>query len=338
MEGKLKVGGGLNLFWTDEIIRWNPFHNGNVSKISLPATLIWHPVFYLVNSANNMDISSDLESCTYKHTGESAASHGFIVSSLCSPNTRFYPYDEQECTLTFSTLKSKFHINPIAGGISLNEYEENSKWEILNPRVENGRIGIYPTIDLKMTIKRRPTFLMLTFVLPIVLLGFMNLFVFILSNNSGERISFSVTVLLSFAVFITLISDKMPHTSNNLSLLCVYLLTALMYSSAIVVSTIISINIYNINDFAQLPTALRVIINQRLKSSRRIGEEDSTIKQCTTKNDHGSFIEAHIHAPSNLSDQCKIMKAGQLVDTLFLTLFGTIYLLGSTVFLAIISS
>ena len=51
------------------------------------------------------------------------------------------------------------------------------------------------------------------------MLSLLNVLVFILPADCGERMALAVTVLLSFTVYLGIISDSMPKTSESLSLL-----------------------------------------------------------------------------------------------------------------------
>jgi hypothetical protein len=54
-----------------------------------------------------------------------------------------------------------------------------------------------------IAIKRRATFALLNLILPIFTMGILNLFVFLLPAESGERVGYAITVLLSIAVPVT---------------------------------------------------------------------------------------------------------------------------------------
>ena len=67
--------------------------------------------------------------------------------------------------------------------------------------------------------KRKPDFYALNMILPVLLLAVMAVFVFMLPAESGEKIGFSLTVLLAFVVLMTILGDKMPSTADHTSLL-----------------------------------------------------------------------------------------------------------------------
>jgi hypothetical protein len=46
------------------------------------------------------------------------------------------------------------------------------------------------------------------------LMCILNIFVFLLPADSGERVGYAITVLLAIAVFLTISSDSLPATSN----------------------------------------------------------------------------------------------------------------------------
>ncbi|XP_055957773.1 neuronal acetylcholine receptor subunit non-alpha-2-like, partial [Patella vulgata] len=63
--------------------------------------------------------------------------------------------------------------------------------------------------------KRRPTFYVQTIILPIMVLSFLNVMTFWLPDDSGEKISFATSVLLSLTVFLSITSGLLPQTSDK---------------------------------------------------------------------------------------------------------------------------
>jgi ABC-type polysaccharide/polyol phosphate export permease len=66
--------------------------------------------------------------------------------------------------------------------------------------------------------------------------------VFLLPVESGERTSFSFTLLLTLIVFMTMVSDRLP-SSNDISIFNMYLLHQLMCSMCITSLTVFSIHL-----------------------------------------------------------------------------------------------
>ena len=69
------------------------------------------------------------------------------------------------------------------------------------------------------TLKRRPTFFLLYLVFPCMAISSLSLVSYIIPPEAGERIGYGVTVMLSFSVYLIVISDKLPEKSDTTPLL-----------------------------------------------------------------------------------------------------------------------
>ena len=101
----------------------------------------------------------------------------------------------------FSTEAQLHAVNKAA---SLKYYFDNGMWELImsEARAEH---GVIYGVNLKM--KRKPYFVI---IIPVMLLSLMSFMVFLLPPESGERMSYSVTLLL--------ISETIPKKSSPLPL------------------------------------------------------------------------------------------------------------------------
>ena len=63
----------------------------------------------------------------------------------------------------------------------------------------------------------------------------LTIFVFKLPPELGERIEISLTVLLAYAVYLTLISENIPRMSKSVSILSIYLTFILVLSALSVI-------------------------------------------------------------------------------------------------------
>ncbi|GFN81644.1 acetylcholine receptor subunit alpha-like protein [Plakobranchus ocellatus] len=74
----------------------------------------------------------------------------------------------------------------------------------------------------------------------VVFLSFTSTLVFALPADAGEKMSMGITVLLAYAVYLTIVADHLPNTSVQTSILAVYLTTLLGITAiAIVLSAFI---------------------------------------------------------------------------------------------------
>ena len=64
-------------------------------------------------------------------------------------------------------------------------------------------------------LERKPLFYLLNLMFPCMLISSMALLGFLLPPDSGEKVSLEITVLLSLAVFLLVVSETMPPTSET---------------------------------------------------------------------------------------------------------------------------
>jgi hypothetical protein len=91
-------------------------------------------------------------------------------------------------------------------------------------------------------------FYVLNIILPVVLLSMLNVFVFLPPTESGEKISYAMTVFLAFAVFLTIISSTLPRNSESISVLGAYLIYQSLQSTLILLLTAFQQRLYHRDD------------------------------------------------------------------------------------------
>ena len=73
-----------------------------------------------------------------------------------------------------------------------------------------------------MELERKSQYTIINVLIPIILLSIMDLLVFWLPPESGEKVSLGITVLLSFSVFLLVVDERLPRTSDTVPILSKY--------------------------------------------------------------------------------------------------------------------
>ena len=81
----------------------------------------------------------------------------------------------------------------------------------------------YVFVKNYVLIQRRPLFYVFNMVVPCLLITLVALLGFYMPSDSGEKISMGITTLLSMTVFLMIVADKMPPTSDDLPLIGLYM-------------------------------------------------------------------------------------------------------------------
>jgi hypothetical protein len=129
--------------------------------------------------------------------------------------------------------------------IDLQGYQSNGIWALLSTKVYSKSHNIKSILVFEMVLQRRAMFFIVNILLPISTLSVLQLFVFIVPIDSGERISFSLTVLLSISVYMTLISDNLPPGAESVASMCYLLVFIMIESACICLFNICSVALYH---------------------------------------------------------------------------------------------
>ena len=165
-------------------------------------------------------------------------SDGSVVTAMtihtetsCLVNLRRFPFDTQTCPVVISLNAWRRYAS--LQHVYMDTFDEhlhqspNTEWKniLFSHHVEittlNESVDIAGQIDvLKLNIEmvRNPAFYVIYLLIPSVLMAFVSVLVFLLPPESGERVGLSITVLLSYTVFLLMVSEVVPRGGSNISL------------------------------------------------------------------------------------------------------------------------
>jgi hypothetical protein len=290
VQGKFSFIGALLFMWHDVNMMWDPAQYGGVYEISVLYPNVWVPELVLSSP------SDDVNSLGQKWNRIRFYSNGIavwlpidLIESTCSVNVRNYPFDTQTCTTSFNTLGYlEYEVRLIA---ALNEfkfdvYQENSIWSIKKSKVSISVVGEGSQLDLILHLNRKPSFVIINMVLPILFLSLLNVLVFLLIPESGERVSYCITVLLAIAVFMTIVSDMLPRSSEPVPVISIKLMIDMIISSFIVFTAILNLNLYHRDESIPIPQWLKslyIMLSCVSCSKKKIDPHFHEMKQISSK-------------------------------------------------------
>ena len=130
----------------------------------------------------------------------------------CSLDFLKFPFDLQTCDIRMGQLD----YGPGTLSTQLNDWDlawftENSQWSLEAIQVQ--RI-LKNHFVIKFPLRRRSSFHLLNVILPTFLLSLITLAGFWIPPDQGERISLGMSNCLAFVVFMLLLVDQLPSSSN----------------------------------------------------------------------------------------------------------------------------
>lgn len=143
-------------------------------------------------------------------------------------NVKYFPFDKQTCQLIFgswaySGLEIDVDSKNPTGDIS--SIDENVEWEVLGFPAERHEIIYaccpepYPDATFYLQLNRKPKYYVYHILLPCILISAIGVLGFLLPVEAGEKVAVGITILLSQAVFLLLVGEKLPPSSETLPLI-----------------------------------------------------------------------------------------------------------------------
>lgn len=199
LTGKFSVMAELHLSWTDFRLKWDPSVYNISQRLVIPKKKIWTPNLVLINPYDSLKgFVDDVFPVTLRNDGKVIWIPSDIISSVCDVDVTYYPFDIQICRLEFLCAgynRKSVVLNNPSPEVSLTHYSKHGEWKLLNATYPI-KHGGYIVAEIAM--QRRSTFIVLNIILPVVCMTVLNLFVFILPIESGERVSYAITVFFGY--------------------------------------------------------------------------------------------------------------------------------------------
>lgn len=248
--------------WLDYKLKWNPADYGNVRHLHVPSQHIWLPDIVLYNNADGNYEVTIMTKAVLHYSGKVTWNPPAIYKSSCEIDVEFFPFDEQKCFMKFGSwtydgyMVDLRHINQRGGnntiplGMDLQEYYISTEWDVMTvPAVRNEKYypcceEPYPDIFFYLELRRKSLFYTVNVIIPCVGISFLSVLVFHLPSDSGEKVSLSISILLSLTVFFLLLAEIIPPTSMSVPLLGKYLLFTMIL---VTFSVVVTIGVLNVN-------------------------------------------------------------------------------------------
>uniref|UniRef100_A0A8C0EML9 Cholinergic receptor nicotinic gamma subunit n=1 Tax=Bubo bubo TaxID=30461 RepID=A0A8C0EML9_BUBBB len=253
----------IEMQWSDYRLRWDPEKYDNIQQLRVPSTMVWLPDIVLENN-----IDGTFEITLYANVLVSPDGSIYwlppaIYRSACAIHVTYFPFDWQNCTMVFQS--QTYSANEINLLLTVEE-GQTVEWIFIDPEAftENGEWAIkhrparkiinsehftpddtqYQQVIFYLIIQRKPLFYIINIIVPCVLISAMAVLVYFLpAKAGGQKCTVSINVLLAQTVFLFLIAQKVPETSQAVPLIGKYLTFLMVVTVVIVVNAVIVLNI-----------------------------------------------------------------------------------------------
>ncbi|CAB1316395.1 unnamed protein product, partial [Coregonus sp. 'balchen'] len=243
----------IRMVWTDAYLTWKKDDYDGLDTIRIPSSYVWRPDIVLYNNADDQFSSSMETNVVIRNDGQIMWDQPAITKSSCSVDVSFFPFDAQQCRLTFGSWTHNGNQMDLVNALDsadLADFVANVEWEVLGMPAKKNVVlygccsDPYPDITYTLHLKRRASFYIFNLLIPCMMISFLAPLGFYLPADSGEKVSLGVTVLLALTVFQLLVAESMPP-SENVPLIGKYYIATMTMITASTALTIFIMNIHH---------------------------------------------------------------------------------------------
>ncbi|XP_060587014.1 neuronal acetylcholine receptor subunit beta-3-like [Ruditapes philippinarum] len=326
--GELLITSCFEIKWIDEMLLWNPTLYRGKSKIPLPKGMYWKPEFYLTNGPANEDSSiygSGFAPAWTTYKGLVKVIPAGSYKTKCNIDTTSYPYDIHTCMFRFVVSNhdsSDLILNSPKPAVYLSGLKEHGEWEIINfdaqiLHVKENHIEdvTFPMFQTSLYLKRRPTFEIITAFAPLTLMSCLNMATCFIRPDSGERLSFAITLYLSLVLTATAVTETIPKNSLKMPYFSYQVLTINCINTVGVLWSIFIVHFSNNSRMQhRLPEFLvKMVMKRRQKNLNfEIVREKSRLSM--TSFEHAEKNEKDIKAEN--AEECSYMNGQEVAEAL----------------------
>ena len=177
-------------------------------------------------------------------------------TSTCKINVKLFPFDWQTCIMKFGSWTyggDRLIMESMSKFAETSKYITNGEWDLIEMRAQLNKIKynccsyLFYDVTFYLTMKRKPLYYIFNLIVPCALIATLTLIKFFLPPESGEKIGLGITVLLAMTVFLLIVADSLPSTSEHIPLLGSYFI-AIMFDTALsLVASCVILNFFHRN-------------------------------------------------------------------------------------------
>ncbi|XP_035668105.1 neuronal acetylcholine receptor subunit alpha-9-like [Branchiostoma floridae] len=227
----------IDMAWHDGRLVWNPDDYGGMVNMTIKAGDVWRPDMALYDNVDQGFSGWPVNVLLLHHNGTVTWAFPTVLSTSCNVDVSGFPFDEQHCHFKFGSWMhdaSMLRIDDSVKSGDLSQLRESAEWDAHSFPAEfrkkaYGEI-IYDEIIFHLIMKRKWPFYFLNLMFPCFMLALLATLSFYLPAESGDKVSFGVTVLLALAVFLLMIAEDMPP-SESIPLIGWYVIVTLVLLS-----------------------------------------------------------------------------------------------------------
>ncbi|XP_041647737.1 5-hydroxytryptamine receptor 3A-like [Cheilinus undulatus] len=263
------------LEWKIAGLSWDVEKCGT-KRVSIPRENLWVPDI-LITEFMDEDVSPQTSYVYLSNTGHVHDDKPVRVVSSCRLVIYTFPFDIQNCSLTFQPYLHFAEDIKVTAERSAADILEESKrvlktkgeWELVDIKSGSSTLEIteggFSEIKFFIILRRRPILYVVNLLIPSSFLITVDVFSFFLPPHSVDRGAFKMTLILGYTVFLLIMNDLLPVTGETTPLINVLFSLSLALMVASLLETILITNLqFSSTQYSAVPRWLSILVLQYL--------------------------------------------------------------------------
>lgn len=312
----ISVRAFLELTWKDAFLHWKPEEYDNVTNINVKVDDIWRPDIALENTFDKpTELGQENGNSRIDNDGNVVIWPYKTYTVACKIYIANFPFDEQTCTfqfLSWTNPSSVLKFQDDVGSIHLNTYSESGEWELVKTETHHRKkpygSEFWDLLIFELKLKRKSLYHVMNLIVPVLCISLLNIVCFLLPSEGGERVTLSISIFLTLAVFLTIVNSSMPESSDEVAKFGVFVGLQLLGSALTIILTSVSLYIFHRSEKREINSAFRLIVRISClsKLSKKYTLEGSIGKMASLyENGFVNGIQSNVNNRSNLNEESK---------------------------------
>lgn len=266
----LTTSAWVRQIWNNPLLAWNSSEFGGLTTINVAPKNVWLPDLVLYENADD-DISfgGNLDRMNFRvvlhYSGKNVWLSPVTFKSKCRIDIKYFPFDTQNCKMKFgSWTYDGFRLDVMNESYSadLGNYIDSAEWKLVGAPAKRNVVTYFcceepfPDVTYTIIIRRRSLFYMMNLILPLVIITVLINVSFVLPAESGERISLTITILLAMTVFMLVVAETIPPSSDVVPLIAKFYMAGMVEMAIGLVWTCYILKYYH-SDVIEMPSWVR---------------------------------------------------------------------------------
>ncbi|XP_067662181.1 neuronal acetylcholine receptor subunit alpha-6-like isoform X2 [Haliotis asinina] len=233
--------------WIDERLTWPS--TTNIEYLIYSIKEIWTPNLVITNYVDDFGLIGIYEDgpvpLRVSNEGRVVWTLRVATTTTCQADITYYPYDIQTCQIQVMEWAHPVNeVDLLPEGIVSSSFQSDGEWELQSAYLESyGEIGAhnstYEKIKYTFHFQRQFHWYIPLMMIPLGVLSLLMPGVFLVPVETGEKMSYALTVMLSFTVISSFLFETLPTVSVNYSLLGVYISATMTCGALMIVCSLV---------------------------------------------------------------------------------------------------